>query len=796
MGGIKMLCSDCKKNPATIYINKVEGDPAVGEKVANSVVGLCLDCAKKRGIDPVGSIKNKVQNMSPEEMEKLSSQFENLFANIDMDKLAGMFGNMNVFNEEGIESEAGEDALSDTGITFNINATNTEKESESASPKTNVKVKEKKAVRKAKFLDTYGTNLTRLAREGKLDKIVGREKELERLIQILNRRSKNNPALIGEPGVGKTAVINALALKIAAKDVPQRLMNKEVYLLDMTSMVAGTQFRGQFEARMKGVIDECVAYSNIVLAIDELHNIVGGMEHDNSMNAGNMLKPALSNGSVQVIGATTLKEYRKYIEKDSALERRFQPIIIDEPSIKDTIEILKGIKKYYEEHHKIIIPDNALEDTVKLSEKYIFERFLPDKAIDLLDEACSRVYLDNKVLGQIESIEEKLKEVEAQIEETEEEISENQDINNSEEISDFAKTADLKATECSLKNKLDELNKRVQRNTLTFENLAKVVELWTKIPVSRLTIAESDKLLALESSLNKRIIGQETAVHALSNAILRKRSNIKTIVRPPSFIFVGPTGVGKTALVKALAYELFDREEAIIRLDMSEYMESHSVSKLIGSPPGYIGFDDAGYLTEKVRRNPYSIILFDEIEKAHPSIYNILLQILEDGRLTDSQGKIISFKNTIVILTSNLGTNFKNEGYGFANEEGNKDMLCKKVESALKEYFSPEFLNRIDDAIVFNKLTKTDALAITRLLLAEYSDDLKAKDIQLEYTDKLIEFISEKGFSDKFGARPLKRAIMKYIEDKVAHDYILGKVKEKTSYTLDINKEKEELVIK
>ena len=758
-----MLCSDCKKNMAVIYINKF--DEKNMDK-PTEVIGLCVPCAKKRGIDPMGTMSASLNNMSQEDMDKLSKQFESMFANLDMDKLSNMFGGIGFPPEDGMGIPFSQDESEDI-------------EGEKAASKT--KVKEKKASKKLKYLDTYGTNLTKLAKEGKLDKVIGRERELERLIQILNRRNKNNPALIGEPGVGKTAVINALALKIASGDVPQKLANKEIYLLDMTAMVAGTQFRGQFEARMKGVIDECASYSNIILAIDELHNIVGGMEHDNSMNAGDMLKPALSNGTIQVIGATTLKEYRKYIEKDTALERRFQPIMVEEPSQEDTIEIIKGVKHYYEKHHKVVISDEIVKDTVYLAEKYIHDRFFPDKAIDLLDEACSRVYLDNKVLGQIESIEQKLKQIAEEIETAETEIAEN---NN--DIADFEKTANLKATECSLKSKLEELNKKVKKCHLTFDNLAKVVELWTKIPVARLTTAESEKLLNLETNLNKKIIGQENAVHSLSNAILRKRSNLQQAVRPPSFIFVGPTGVGKTALVKALAYELFDREDAIVRLDMSEYMESHSVSKLIGSPPGYVGFDEAGYLTEKVRRNPYSIILFDEIEKAHPSIYNILLQILEDGRLTDSQGKTVSFKNTIIILTSNLGTNFKNDGFGFANDKIESDMLVNKVESALKDYFSPEFLNRIDDTIVFNKLTKQDAEQITRLLVDEYINDIKKKHLDISYTDALVKFITEKGFNDRFGARPLRRAITKHIEDTIAYKYIKGEIKEKNKYMLDV----------
>ena len=760
-----MLCSDCKKNMAVIYINKLEDD-GDGNSKSKEVVGLCMECAKKRGIDPLKNVTQAFNNLSPEDMKSLTEQFTNMFSGANLENLANMFGEISPEDMEYM-NEAFSQGMQPEESNIQFNSQNDQKE------------KIKKENKKLKYLDTYATNLTRLAKEGKLDKVVGREKELERLIQILNRRTKNNPALIGEPGVGKTAVINALALKIAAKEVPQKLANKEVYLLDMTAMVAGTQFRGQFEARMKGVIDECKAYSNIILAIDELHNIVGGLDHDNSMNAGNMLKPALADGTIQVIGATTLKEYRKYIEKDSALERRFQPIMVDEPSSDETVEILRGIKHYYEEHHKVIIPDEILKDTVRLAQKYIFDRFFPDKAIDLLDEACSRVYLDNKVQSQIESIEDKLKDIENEIKDTESEITDS-------DVASYEKAATLKATECTLKTKLDELNKKVKKSVVTFDNLAKVVELWTKIPVSRLTTAESDKLLGLENELNKKIIGQTDAVKNLSQAILRKRSNITDSVRPPSFIFVGPTGVGKTALVKALAYELFDREDAIIRLDMSEYMESHSVSKLIGAPPGYVGFDDAGYLTEKVRRNPYSILLLDEIEKAHPSVYNILLQILEDGRLTDSQGRTVSFKNTVVIMTSNLGTNYKSDGFGFANEESNKENMSTKVEAALKDYFSPEFLNRIDDIIVFNKLNKQNAMDITRLLLNEYITEVENKKIYIKYTEALVEFITNTGFSDKFGARPLRRAIQKNVEDLIAYKYIKGELKENTNYILDV----------
>ena len=585
--------------------------------------------------------------------------------------------------------------------------------------------------------------------------------------------------------------MNGLAIKIANKQVPQRLQNKQVYLLDMAAVVAGTQFRGQFEARMKGIIDECKSFSNVILAIDELHSIMGGIDHDNSMNAANMLKPALATGDVQIIGATTLKEYRKTIEKDAALERRFQPIILEEPNFNDTLEILKGIKPYYEKHHKVIIPDEALVQSIELSKKYIHDRFLPDKAIDLIDEACSRVFLDNTTLNKIENIEKQLEEVSSQIEDAEFELA---NINGDDNPETYEKAANLKTMQCTLKANLNELNKKAKKPVLSFDNLARVVELWTNIPASRLSKKETDKLLALEDNLHKKIIGQDNAVHTLYNSILRKRANLKNTDNPPSFIFVGPTGVGKTALVKALAYELFDREDAIIRLDMSEYMEQHSVSKLIGSPPGYVGYDEAGYLTEKVRRNPYSIVLFDEIEKAHPSIFNMLLQVLDDGRLTDSQGKTVSFKHTIIVLTSNLGTNFKNEGYGFSNASIEEDMLKEKVNHALKEYFSPEFLNRIDDIVVFNKLTKSDSLKITKLMLDDFLKGLENKKLHISYSEDVVKFILNKGFNDKFGARPLKRTIAKNIEDLISLKYIKGELSENQKYILDV--ENNEIILK
>ena len=758
-----MLCSVCKKNMAVIFVNKFDKDgknPTLSE-------GLCVDCAKKRGIDPIKSVMSSVDNLTPEQMENITKQFEGMLGNFDPDSLGNMFGQ---FENMNFENSSPFDAPDEEPNEENGKSTKTKK-------------KEKKENKKAKYLDTYGSNLTLLAKEGKLDNVVGRDKELERLIQILNRRSKNNAALIGEPGVGKTAVMNGLAIKIANKQVPQRLQNKQVYLLDMAAVVAGTQFRGQFEARMKGIIDECKSFSNVILAIDELHSIMGGIDHDNSMNAANMLKPALATGDVQIIGATTLKEYRKTIEKDAALERRFQPIILEEPNFNDTLEILKGIRPYYEKHHKVIIPDEALIQSIELSKKYIHDRFLPDKAIDLIDEACSRVFLDNTTLNKIENIEKQLEEVSSQIEDAEFELA---NINGDDNPEAYEKAANLKTMQCTLKSNLNELNKKAKKPVLSFDNLARVVELWTNIPASRLSKKETDKLLALEDNLRKKIIGQDNAVHTLYNSILRKRANLKNTDNPPSFIFVGPTGVGKTALVKALAYELFDREDAIIRLDMSEYMEQHSVSKLIGSPPGYVGYDEAGYLTEKVRRNPYSIVLFDEIEKAHPSIFNMLLQVLDDGRLTDSQGKTVSFKHTIIVLTSNLGTNFKNEGYGFANASIEEDMLKEKVNHALKEYFSPEFLNRIDDIVIFNKLTKSDSLKITKLMLDDFLKDLENKKLHISYTEDVAKFILNKGFNDKFGARPLKRTIAKNIEDLISLKYIKGELSENQKYILDL----------
>ena len=786
-----MLCSVCKKNMAVVFINSLDKEG----KSTGKVKGLCLECAKKQGIDPLSNIVKEISNMSEEEMEEMSNQFSDMFNSMgSMDGLP-MDEELSYENDNLDEKDKKNNFFNLSNM-FNISPFGN-KDKANTEEKEKSKDKKKKKNKKTKYLDTFGENLTEKAREGKIDKVIGRDKELQRMIQILNRRSKNNPALIGEPGVGKTAIVNALAIAIANGEVPGKLINKEVYLVDMTSLVAGTQFRGQFESRIKGMIDECKSLGNIILAIDEVHNIVGGLEHDNSMNAANMLKPALANGTVQLIGATTLKEYRQYIEKDSALERRFQPIIVDEPTPEECFNILKGTKEYYENFHKVTIPDDVLKDVVELSDKYIHDRFLPDKAIDLLDEACARVNLDDINLAKIEKLEKQIEDIEEEEKELEENLDDakTKDTNviENEDISSFEKAATLKANKCKLQNELNKLQKKLKPRIVNFDNLADVIELWTKIPVSRIKTAETEKLLNLKENLSKKIIGQNTAIEAISNAILRKRANIRNIERPPSFIFVGPTGVGKTALVKALAYELFDNEDAVIKLDMSEYMEEHSVSKLIGSPPGYVGYDEAGQLTEKVRRNPYSIVLFDEIEKAHHSIYNLLLQILDDGKLTDSQGKSVSFKHTIIVLTSNLGTNFKNEGYGFANLNIAEDMLKNNANAALKEFFSPEFLNRIDDTIVFNKLSFDNILVIADLLIKELQEETKKRHILFDYTKNVTHFIAKKGYNEKFGARPLKRAIQKYIEDELAVRLIKGKLKENTKYLIDV--QDEEIII-
>lgn len=733
------LCSVCKKNPAVVFVNKiVDGKPHMD--------GLCLACAKERGINPLASMMQQY-GASEEDIENLNNQFNEI-----MDSMSEI--EMPEEMLEGMENDS-ENPSSLASMMASMFGKKDEKSS-STSQKQNEKNKSKKR----KILDTYGINLTEKAKNGEIDVLVGRENEIERVTQILNRRTKNNPCLIGEPGVGKTAIAQGLALKIASQDAPAKLLKSEIYQIDMTSMVAGTQFRGQFEARMKALIEECRLAKNIILVIDEIHNIVGaGGDADHTMNAANILKPALSNGDIQIIGTTTLKEYRKYIEKDAALERRFQTVMVEEPTIEQSIKILSGIKSYYEDYHHVKVSDELIRQIVIMSEKYIHDRFLPDKAIDILDEACSKVNLTNKVLSTLEILKEDLAKVQE-----EKENEENSDDPN--KTPDYEKLANLKSHETAILNQIAEISQGNVELELNIEDVAKVIETWTRIPASKISETEAEKLLNLEKNLHKRLIGQDTAVSAVSNAIRRNRAGLKSKKRPPSFIFVGPTGVGKTELAKALAYELFGTEEAIIRVDMSEYMESHSVSKLIGSPPGYVGYDDAGQLTEKVRRNPYSLILFDEIEKAHSDVFNLLLQVLDDGRLTDSQGRVINFDNTIIIMTSNAGSNLNSNGIGFNREESS--LVDARVEASLKQTFRPEFLNRVDETIIFHELNKEELLQIVDLMLSEITDELAEKNIFITFDKKVKEYILEKGYEPKYGARPLRRAIQKYIENELA----------------------------
>ena len=749
-----MLCSNCNKNSAVVFINKTENGKT-------STEGLCYNCAKKRGINPLDVIM-KNANLSQDELEDMTDQLGEI-----MQDFSGNF-DIDGMNEDETENNAnpfnGFFQILKTGFGSQTqNAANGNGENpgnnNGSGQKRAVKVSKKQKNNKKRFLDTFGTNLTEKAKNGLLDEVIGREREIQRITQILNRRSKNNPCLIGEPGVGKTAIAQGLAIKIANQQVPAKLLNKEVYLIDITAIIAGTQFRGQFEARMKSLIDECRTYGNIILVIDEVHNIIGAGDAEHSMNAANILKPALSNGEIQLIGTTTLKEYRKYIEKDTALERRFQPVLVEEPSTEDAIGILKGIKKYYEEFHKVLISDDVIEKTVKMSEKYIHDRFLPDKAIDLIDEACSKINLGNKDLYELELIKNELEKL---AEEKEEAVS-------SDSIEDYQKAADLKTKECTLTERMQELEKNLKPSVITVQDIAEVIERWTKIPVTKITEAETQKLLNLEANLHKHIIGQNNAVEAVSKAIRRNRAGLQSTKRPPSFIFVGPTGVGKTELAKSLAYEMFGSEDAIIRIDMSEYMESHSTSKLIGSPPGYVGYDDAGQLTEKVKRRPYSIILLDEIEKAHQDVFNILLQVLDDGKLTDSQGNTVNFENTIIIMTSNAGSNLNNNSIGF----GQKSIMDNdKMIGALRDLFRPEFLNRVDEIIAFNSLTEDELLQIIDLLLAKTQEALSAKEIHLEVSLETKKYLLAKGTDLKYGARPLRRSIQRYIEDEIA-DIIL-----------------------
>ena len=767
-----MLCSVCKKNTAVIFINKQ------GPDNKPELQGLCYSCASKMGVNPIDSLA-KQANLSDKDISNMTAQLENLFSNlsgnIDEDEALN-----NVINESSeVDSPDGIPLGSIFSGIFNLGGSDNTNASNSTQK---VKEKSKSKNKKRKFLDTYGTNLTYKAKNNQLDLVIGRDKEIERMIQILNRRSKNNPCLIGEPGVGKTAIAQGLAIRIANGNVPAKLLNKEVYLLDMTAMIAGTQFRGQFEARMKALIDECKSAGNIILVIDEIHNIIGAGDAEHSMNAANILKPSLSNGEIQLIGTTTLKEYRKYIEKDSALERRFQPIKVEEPTVEDSILILKGIKKYYEDYHHVIIYNDIIEKIVYMSEKYIHDRFLPDKAIDILDEACSKINLSDKKLYDLEVLNNKLKDVQEQKEEAAQ----------ADSTEDYQKAAELKSQECSLFEQIDKIKKEMKPSVLTVQDIANVVESWTKIPVNKITEAETQKLINLESNLHKRIIGQDEAVSAVARAIRRNRVGLQSTKRPPSFIFVGPTGVGKTELSKALAFEMFGNENSIIRFDMSEYMESHSTAKLIGAPPGYVGYDDAGQLTEKVKRNPYSILLFDEIEKAHSDIFNILLQVLDDGRLTDSQGNVANFENTIIIMTSNAGSTLNTNSIGFGNSEASKN----KMLDALKDIFRPEFLNRIDEIVAFNPLTSEQLLQIVSLMLADTQTVLNDKNIQLVVSEEAKKYLLEKGTDLKYGARPLRRAIQHYIEDELADMLLRSELQYGQKVFVELDKNNPKLIFK
>ena len=765
-----MICSNCNKNTAVIFINKQLPDKSFATE------GLCYECAKQKGINPLEAL-SKQANLSEDDVKDMANQIEDMFKdmsdNMDVDAIIGIDGENQDF--DGNSEMSG--AIPLGSIFSNMFGMKNGSSSSSSSDKKKVKVDKKPKDKKRKALDTFGTNLTIKAKNNELDNVIGRSKEIQRIVQILNRRSKNNPCLIGEPGVGKTAIAQGLAIKIAQGNVPAKLLNKEVYLLDMTAVIAGTQFRGQFEARMKSIIDECKACGNIILVIDEIHNIIGAGDGEHSMNAANILKPSLSNGEIQLIGTTTLKEYRKYIEKDSALERRFQPVIVEEPSISDSINILEGVKKYYEDFHKVKISTDVIRQTVIMSEKYIHDRFLPDKAIDILDEACSRINLDNKELYQLEVLKNELKQV----------LEEKEEAASADSTEDYEKAAKLKARECSLTEQIEKINSELTLKELTVQDIAQVIENWTKIPVKKITEEETQKLLNLEKNLHKRVIGQEEALESVSRAIRRNRAGLKSTKRPPSFIFVGPTGVGKTELAKSLAYEMFGDEDSIIRVDMSEYMESHSTSKLIGSPPGYVGYDDAGQLTEKVKRHPYSIVLLDEIEKAHPDVFNILLQVLDDGRLTDNQGNTVSFENTIIIMTSNAGSNLNTNSIGFG---GGSIANKNKILDALKDTFRPEFLNRIDEIVVFNPLNNEELMQIVDLMLADTSKALADKNINMDITTEAKKLLLTKGTDLKYGARPLRRAIQRYIEDELSDMILRQELKNGQIVTIDVKDNK------
>ena len=738
------LCSKCKKRPAVVFMSNPLNPNAEPE-------GLCLMCAKELGIKPVDDML-KSMNISDEDIEMMSNQFLEAVSDSDM-----------MLDDESLNDETF-DMGTAPAIPFLKNIFGGSKDKEDNDENTKQKqAKGEKSKKKKKFLDQYCNNLTLRAREGKLDTVIGRDKELDRMLQILSRRSKNNPCLIGEPGVGKTAIVEGLAIKIVNGTAPARLLDKEILLLDLTSLVAGTQFRGQFESRVKGLIEEVKDAGNIILFIDEIHNLVGaGDSAEGSMNAANILKPALSRGEIQVIGATTFKEYRKYIEKDAALERRFQPITVEEPSITEAVNVMLGIKPYYEGYHTVTIPDTIVEKAVYLSERYVTDRFLPDKAIDLLDEACACASLENKAIDDLYIANKKVAEYSKQLDELAAEL----------ENPDYEKQAMVKSNLEKYRTQADSLCEAAANNTVTERHLATVIEMWTGIPASKIEENELSKLARLEDVLNEHIIGQKDATRLVANAVKRSRVKTSALRRPASFIFVGPTGVGKTALVKVLSEQLFDTPETFIRLDMSEFMEKHSVSRLIGAPPGYVGYDEAGQLTEKVRRKPYSVILVDEIEKAHPDVLNILLQILDEGRITDAHGRTVNFENTIIVMTSNAGSERNDNLLGFGKTVA--DASKEKALKALREFLRPEFIARVDEIVVFNPLTVESLQKIAEIMLNELCDALKERNIIFTFDKDITKYIAEKCNGTKTGARELRNIIRREIESPVV-DMIISK---------------------
>ena len=730
------MCSKCKKNIAVVFITKVENGVTMNE-------GYCLKCARSLGIPQIDQAV-KQMGISDEDLDMLS------------DEMSSMFG------QKDDSDSSDDDEIDSQTATFpllNQLFGNTPAPQPRPSRKEEGEPKEKKKSKRHKFLDSYCMDLTGRARDGKLDKVIGRDVETERVIQILNRRQKNNPCLIGEPGVGKTAIAEGLAQRIAAGDVPYKLRDKEVFLLDLTALVAGTQFRGQFESRMKSLIGEIKECGNIILVIDEVHNLVGAGDAEGSMNAANILKPALSRGEIQVIGATTFAEYRKYIEKDAALERRFQPVTVAEPTIAEASQIMQGIAKSYAEFHGVEISPEIARQCVVLSERYITDRFLPDTAIDLLDEACSDVNLQCKEISQLAELKKERDDYELEL----------RMLNENTENQDYERLALIRSKLMQLAAKIEELEK-LPKPAVTMENLARIIELWTKIPASKIKAQEYEHIKGLSDRLKTHIVGQDEAVDAVSRAIRRNRVGISPKKRPVSFIFVGPTGVGKTELVKQLASDLFDNVDSLIRLDMSEYMEKHTVSKLIGSPPGYVGYDEAGQLTEKIRRRPYSIVLFDEIEKAHPDVLNILLQVLDDGRITDAQGRVVNFENTIIVMTSNAGSEGSVGGMGFGRSDGDK--VKEKTMKALQGFLRPEFLNRVDEIITFNHLTEENFLGIADIMLKELQESLSTRGLTLSWDDDLRQLLVKKAYSVTYGARNLRRTIQKELEDPISEAII------------------------